>query len=65
LVKSGEIESVSNNDRGHPSTPVCEWHVDATDSKTRARKLLMYVAECDSYGNPPSIFLGPDGVNVL
>jgi len=32
---------------------------------TRARKLLMYVAERDSYGNPPSMFLGPDGVNVI
>ena len=32
---------------------------------TRARKLLMYVAERDSYGNPPSMFLGPEGVNVL
>ena len=32
---------------------------------TRARKILMYVAERDSYGNPPSSFLGPDGVNVL
>jgi DNA helicase-2/ATP-dependent DNA helicase PcrA len=32
---------------------------------TRARKLLMYVAERDGYGNPPSIFLGPDGVNIL
>jgi DNA helicase-2/ATP-dependent DNA helicase PcrA len=32
---------------------------------TRARKLLMYVAERDSYGNPPSMFLGPDGVNII
>lgn len=32
---------------------------------TRARKLLMYVAERDSYGNPPSRFLGPDGVNII
>jgi DNA helicase-2/ATP-dependent DNA helicase PcrA len=32
---------------------------------TRARKLLMYVAEQDSYGNPPSMFLGPAGVNVV
>jgi DNA helicase-2/ATP-dependent DNA helicase PcrA len=31
---------------------------------TRARKLLMYVAERDRHGNPPSIFLGPAGVNV-
>ena len=31
---------------------------------TRARELLMYVAERDSYGNPPSMFLGPDGVNI-
>jgi hypothetical protein len=33
LVKTGEIESVSNNDRGHPSTPVCEWHVNAIDDQ--------------------------------
>jgi DNA helicase II / ATP-dependent DNA helicase PcrA len=32
---------------------------------TRARRLLMYVAERDSYGNPPSMFLGPNGVNIL
>lgn len=32
---------------------------------TRAQKLLMYVAERDSYGNPPSMFLGPDGVNIV
>jgi DNA helicase II / ATP-dependent DNA helicase PcrA len=32
---------------------------------TRARKILMYVAERDSYGNPPSMFLGPEGVNVI
>jgi DNA helicase-2/ATP-dependent DNA helicase PcrA len=31
---------------------------------TRARKLLMYVAEHDRYGNPPSIFLGPTGVDI-
>lgn len=31
----------------------------------RARKLLMYVAERDSYGNPTSMFLGPHGVNVI
>ena len=34
-------------------------------SITRARRLLMYVAERDYYGNPPSPFLGPDGVNIL
>ncbi len=32
---------------------------------TRARKLLMYVAEHDKWGNPPSMFLGPDGVNMV
>lgn len=32
---------------------------------TRARKLLMYVAEQDNWNNPPSIFLGPAGVNVV
>lgn len=32
---------------------------------TRARRLLMYIADRDSYGNPPSPFLGPDGVNIL
>lgn len=32
---------------------------------TRARKLLMYVAEQDRFGNPPSMFLGPAGVNVV
>jgi DNA helicase II / ATP-dependent DNA helicase PcrA len=32
---------------------------------TRARKVLMYVSERDSWNNGPSIFLGPAGVNVL
>jgi DNA helicase II / ATP-dependent DNA helicase PcrA len=32
---------------------------------TRARKLLMYVAEQDNWNNPPSVFLGPQGVNVF
>ena len=32
---------------------------------TRARKLLLYIAERDGHGNPPSAFLGPNGVNVL
>lgn len=32
---------------------------------TRARRLLMYVAERDNWGNPPSIFLGADGVNMV
>jgi DNA helicase-2/ATP-dependent DNA helicase PcrA len=32
---------------------------------TRAEKLLMYVAERDAWGNPPSPFLGPAGVGVL
>lgn len=32
---------------------------------TRARKLLMYVAERDGYGNEPSVFLGANGVNIV
>jgi DNA helicase-2/ATP-dependent DNA helicase PcrA len=32
---------------------------------TRARKLLMYVSELDRWRNPPSQFLGPDGVGIL
>jgi DNA helicase II / ATP-dependent DNA helicase PcrA len=32
---------------------------------TRARQFLVYVAERDSYGNPASMFLGPEGVNIL
>jgi DNA helicase-2/ATP-dependent DNA helicase PcrA len=32
---------------------------------TRPRKLLMYIAEADRWGNPPSPFLGPEGVNAL
>lgn len=32
---------------------------------TRAERFLMYVAERDSWGNPPSPFLGHDGINIL
>ena len=32
---------------------------------TRARQVLMYISEPDRWGNPPSSFLGPSGVNVL
>lgn len=32
---------------------------------TRAERLLMYVAERDNWGNPPSPFLGPQGVGVI
>ncbi len=32
---------------------------------TRAERILMYVAERDGWNNPPSPFLGIDGVNVL
>jgi DNA helicase-2/ATP-dependent DNA helicase PcrA len=32
---------------------------------TRAEKLLMYIYERDRYGNAPSRFLGPDGVDIL
>lgn len=32
---------------------------------TRARKLLMYISEQDNWNNPPSVFLGPTGVNVV
>ncbi len=32
---------------------------------TRAERILMYVAERDQWNNPPSPFLGIDGVNVL
>lgn len=32
---------------------------------TRAEQLLMYVFDYDRRGNPPSRFLGPDGVNIL
>jgi DNA helicase-2/ATP-dependent DNA helicase PcrA len=32
---------------------------------TRARRLLLYVSETDNWGNPPSRFLGPDGVRVF
>lgn len=32
---------------------------------TRARKLLMYISEPDRWANPPSPFLGPQGVNIL
>jgi DNA helicase II / ATP-dependent DNA helicase PcrA len=32
---------------------------------TRARRVLMYVAERDNWNNPPSPFLGTAGVNIL
>lgn len=32
---------------------------------TRARKLLMYVAEQDQWNNQPSMFLGSEGVNIV
>jgi len=32
---------------------------------TRAERILMYVAEKDNWNNPPSPFLGRDGVNVM
>jgi hypothetical protein len=32
---------------------------------TRAERILMYVAERDNWNNPPSPFLGRDGVNVI
>jgi DNA helicase II / ATP-dependent DNA helicase PcrA len=32
---------------------------------SRARKLLMYIAEPDRWGNPPSAFLGGQGVGIL
>jgi DNA helicase-2/ATP-dependent DNA helicase PcrA len=32
---------------------------------TRAERVLMYVAERDQWNNPPSPFLGVDGVNVV
>ncbi|MBS7690691.1 ATP-binding domain-containing protein [Pseudomonas lalucatii] len=32
---------------------------------TRAEKVLMYVAERDRWSNPPSPFLGADGVRML
>jgi len=32
---------------------------------TRAEQFLMYVAERDRWGNPPSPFLGHDGINIL
>lgn len=32
---------------------------------TRAEQLLMYVYQVDRYRNPPSRFLGPDGVDVV
>jgi len=32
---------------------------------SRARKLLMYIAEPDRWGNPPSPFLGRQGVDIL
>lgn len=32
---------------------------------TRAEKVLMYIAEADRWNNPPSIFLGADGVGMI
>jgi DNA helicase-2/ATP-dependent DNA helicase PcrA len=32
---------------------------------TRTEQLLMYIYDHDRFGNPPSRFLGPDGVNIL
>lgn len=32
---------------------------------TRARQLLMYIAEPDRFGNPPSPFLGANGVRMI
>jgi DNA helicase-2/ATP-dependent DNA helicase PcrA len=32
---------------------------------TRAERVLMYVAERDRWGNPPSRFLGPEGVRAM
>ncbi|MNG38970.1 hypothetical protein D3C84_1268600 [compost metagenome] len=32
---------------------------------TRAEKVLMYIAEEDRWGNPPSIFLGAGGVGMI
>lgn len=32
---------------------------------TRAERVLMYIAERDRWNNPPSIFLGADGVGML
>lgn len=32
---------------------------------TRAERLLMYIFERDSWGNPPSRFLGTSGVNII
>ena len=32
---------------------------------TRAEQLLMYIYERDRFGNPPSRFLGPDGVRMI
>lgn len=32
---------------------------------TRAKRFLLYVCESDRFGNPPSRFLGAEGVNIL
>lgn len=32
---------------------------------TRAKKLLVYIYEPDNWGNPPSRFLGPEGLAIL
>jgi len=32
---------------------------------TRAKKLLMYIYEPDNWGNGPSRFIGPDGINLI
>jgi DNA helicase-2/ATP-dependent DNA helicase PcrA len=32
---------------------------------TRAERLLIYIAEPDQWGNPPSRFLGRDGVGLI
>ena len=50
-------------------------HYNATDmdaerrlfyvAVTRAERILMYIAEPDQWGNPPSRFLGRDGVGLV
>ncbi|MBX3570079.1 MAG: ATP-dependent helicase, partial [Rhizobiaceae bacterium] len=32
---------------------------------TRAERLLMYIGERDRFGNAPSRFLGPEGLNII
>jgi DNA helicase II / ATP-dependent DNA helicase PcrA len=32
---------------------------------TRAKRLLMYIAEPDRWGNPVSRFLGPEGIGLV